>query len=236
MRQVLRREDAQGPEKNLLRGREPLFLAEKRGSLPLAPSFPKNRSQDCLHRRQSFFVAAASQRAHTPMGRGNACSTVAAQSNALPSPHVFPGSSSSHRLTGKSFWKGRVRGGRTFFQKGFPPHCFFLASNLHRSPAVLPSRASNLHQLPAACPARKIPPKKRLPTLGRSFGDDRPVELALPCLEGRGIRGWRSMAGVQQPVPQQKNPRRTGDKKRPPRAESCKGVFEQSLAAAYFPT
>ena len=92
-----------------------------------------------------------------------------------------------------------------------------------------------------SCPARKIPPKKRLPTLGRSFGDDRPVELALPgrggpCLEGRGIRGWRSMAGVQQPVPQQKNPRRTGDKKRPPRAESCKGVFEQSLAAAYFPT
>ena len=37
-------------------------------------------------------------------------------------------------------------------------------------------------------------------------------------------------------VPKTKNPRRSGDKKRPPRAESCKGVFEQSLAAAYFPT
>ena len=36
-------------------------------------------------------------------------------------------------------------------------------------------------------------------------------------------------------VSQTKNPRRSGDKKRPPRAESCKGV-EQSLAAAYFPT
>ncbi|EEB33720.1 hypothetical protein DESPIG_01370 [Desulfovibrio piger ATCC 29098] len=42
-----------------MRGRESLFLTEKRGSLPLAPSFPKNRSQDCLHRRQSFFVAVA---------------------------------------------------------------------------------------------------------------------------------------------------------------------------------
>ena len=37
-------------------------------------------------------------------------------------------------------------------------------------------------------------------------------------------------------VSQTKNPRRSGDKKRPPRAVSCKGVFEQSLAAAYFPT
>ena len=37
--------------------------------------------------------------------------------------------------------------------------------------------------------------------------------------------------------PQNKKiPGGAGTKKRPPRAESCKGVFEQSLAAAYFPT
>ena len=34
--------------------------------------------------------------------------------------HVLP---SSHRPSGKSFWKGGVRGGRTFFQKGFPQIC-----------------------------------------------------------------------------------------------------------------
>ena len=42
--------------------------------------------------------------------------------------------------------------------------------------------------------------------------------------------------GACLPSPKQKNPRQSGDKKRPPRAVSCKGVFEQSLAAAYFPT
>ena len=30
-----------------------------------------------------------------------------------------------HRLTGKSFWKGGARGGRTVFQKGFPPRKLF---------------------------------------------------------------------------------------------------------------
>ena len=38
-------------------------------------------------------------------------------------------STKSHRFlyrpTGKSFWKRGVRGGRTFFQKGFPPRKLF---------------------------------------------------------------------------------------------------------------
>ena len=147
-----------------------------------------------------------------------------------------PGTGSPAKVFGRG-----ARGGRTFFQKGFPPRCFFLASNLHRSPAVLPSRASNLHQLPAACPARKIPPKKRLPTLGRSFEDDRPRSSSpFQAGEGRVWRGgasgdgeaWRESAARS---PTKKSPADRGQK-RPPRAESCKGVFEQSLAAAYFPT
>ena len=85
------------------------------------------------------------------------------------SPQILP---SSYSPTGKSFWKGGARGGRTFFQKGCPPRKLF-----------------SLH-------------------------------ISRPCL----------------PSPKQKNPRRSGDKRRPPRAVSCKGVFEQSLAAAYFPT
>ena len=47
-------------------------------------------------------------------------------------------STKSHRFlyrpTGKSFWKRGVRGGRTFFQKGFPPRKLFsLSSNLQAS-------------------------------------------------------------------------------------------------------
>lgn len=85
------------------------------------------------------------------------------------SPQILP---SSYSPTGKSFWKGGARGGRTFFQKGFPLRKLFFLQISRRLPGVS----------------------------------------------------------------QTKNPRRSGDKKRPPRAESCKGVFEQSLAAAYFPT
>lgn len=46
-----------------------------------------------------------------------------AQGTASPTaPRTFP---SLHRPTGKSFWKGGARGGRTFFQKGFPPRKLF---------------------------------------------------------------------------------------------------------------
>ena len=78
---------------------------------------------------------------------------------------------SSYSPTGKSFWKGGARGGRTFFQKGFPLRKLFF---LHIS--------------------------RRLPG-----------------------------------VSQTKNPRRSGDKKRPPRAESCKGVSNNLWQRPTFP-
>ncbi len=40
-------------------------------------------------------------------------------------PHARPDFPSLRRLTSKSFWKGGARGGRTFFQKGFPPRKLF---------------------------------------------------------------------------------------------------------------
>ena len=86
----------------------------------------------------------------------------------LSSSQVLP---SSHRLTGKSFWKGGVRGGRTFFQKGFPLRKLFFLQISRRLPGVS----------------------------------------------------------------QTKNPRRSGDKKRPPRAESCKGVSNNLWQRPTFP-
>ena len=78
---------------------------------------------------------------------------------------------SSYSPTGKSFWKGGARGGRTFFQKGFPPPKLFS------------------------------------------------LQISRPCL----------------PSPKQKNPRRSGDKKRPPRAVSCKGVSNNLWQRPTFP-
>ena len=49
---------------------------------------------------------------------------------------------SLHRSSGKSFWEGGVREGRTFFQKGFPPRKHSsLSSNLQAS-AALAARCS----------------------------------------------------------------------------------------------
>lgn len=61
---------------------------------------------------------------------------------------------SSYSPTGKSFWKGGARGGRTFFQKGFPPRKLFsLSSNLQASACrpcrtMFPLRGDRLDQLP----------------------------------------------------------------------------------------
>ena len=65
---------------------------------------------------------------------------------------------------------------------------------------------------------------------GRGEGEPFSKKVSLPA-----SFSLFTSSGVYLPSPKQKNPRRSGDKKRPPRAESCKGV-EQSLAAAYFPT
>jgi hypothetical protein len=40
-------------------------------------------------------------------------------------PHARPDFPSLRRPIDKSFWKGGARGGRTFFQKGFPPRKLF---------------------------------------------------------------------------------------------------------------
>ena len=71
----------------------------------------------------------------------------------------------------KSFWKGGARGGRTFFQKGFPLRKLFFLQISRRLPGVS----------------------------------------------------------------QTKNPRRSGDKKRPPRAVSCKGVSNDLWQRPTFP-
>ena len=78
---------------------------------------------------------------------------------------------SSYSPTGKSFWKGGARGGRTFFQKGFHLRKLFFLQISRRLPGVS----------------------------------------------------------------QTKNPRRSGDKKRPPRAVSCKGVSNNLWQRPTFP-
>ena len=55
------------------------------------------------------------------------------------SPQILP---SSYSPTGKSFWKGGARGGRTFFQKGFPPRKLFSLQISRRLPAVPKTKKS----------------------------------------------------------------------------------------------
>ena len=82
-----------------------------------------------------------------------------------------------------------------------------------------------------AFPPRTVPPAKVFGREGRGEGEPFSKKVSLPA----SFSLFKS-PGACLPSPKQKNPRRSGDKKRPPRAVSCKGVFEQSLAAAYFPT
>ena len=86
-------------------------------------------------------------------------------------PASQQGLPSSYSPTGKSFWKGGARGGRTFFQKGFPLRKLFFLQISRRLPGVS----------------------------------------------------------------QTKNPRRSGDKRRPPRAVSCKGVSNNLWQRPTFP-
>ena len=68
------------------------------------------------------------------------CSRMALRNTGHPaSPQVLP---SSHRLTGKSFWKGGARGGRTFFQKGFPLRKLFSLQISRRLPGVPKTKKS----------------------------------------------------------------------------------------------
>ena len=78
---------------------------------------------------------------------------------------------------------------------------------------------------------RTAPPAKVFGRVGHGEGEPFSKKVSLPA----SFSLFKSPDACL-PSPKQKDPRRSGDKKRPPRAESCKGVFEQSLAAAYFPT
>ena len=77
-------------------------------------------------------------------------------------PVIRPHRRASHPRTGptgKSFWKGGVRGGRTFFQKGFPPRKLFFASFsllqiFRRLPAVPKTKKSPAERGQKKTPSR----------------------------------------------------------------------------------
>ena len=67
------------------------------------------------------------------------------------SPQILP---SSHRPSGKSFWKGGARGGRTFFQKGFPPRKLFSLQISRHLPAVPKTKKSPAERGQKKTPSR----------------------------------------------------------------------------------
>ena len=125
-------------------------------------------------------------------------------------PHVSAGSPIFDRLTGKSFWKDGVRGGRTFFQKGFPPR------------RVFPHFKSSSAACGLALPAR-FPLRNGYPLLRRPFGvppGRAPHQARPPAGSGETSGAGGALAVVPQPVPllQQKNPRWTGDNQNHPQS------------------
>ena len=139
-------------------------------------------------------------------------------------PQALPSLRQAHR---QKFLEGWGAGRESLFPKRFPsPQSF---SSLQIFISCLRS-----------CPARKIPPEKRLPPFettvwgapGRAPHQARP-----PAGSGETPGAGGALAVVPQPVPllQQKNPRWTGDKKRPPRAESGKGVSNDLWQRPTFP-
>ena len=65
---------------------------------------------------------------------------------------------------------------------------------------------------------------------GRGEGEPFSKKVSLPA----NFSSFK-FSGVCLPSPKQKNPRRSGDKKRPPRAESCKGVSNNLWQRPTFP-
>ena len=61
---------------------------------------------------------------------------------------------SSYSPTGKSFWKGGARGGRTFFQKGFPPRKLFFLQISRRLPAIPKTKKSPAERGQKKTPSR----------------------------------------------------------------------------------
>ena len=80
------------------------------------------------------------------------CSRMALRNAGHPaSPQILP---SSYRPSGKSFWKGGARGGRTFFQKGFPPRKLFFLQIFRRLPAVPKTKKSPAERGQKKTPSR----------------------------------------------------------------------------------
>ena len=61
---------------------------------------------------------------------------------------------SSYRPSGKSFWKGGARGGRTFFQKGFPLRKLFFLQISRRLPGVSQTKKSPAERGQKKTPSR----------------------------------------------------------------------------------
>ena len=109
---------------------------------------------------------------------GAACSS----SQALPS---------SHRPTGKSFWKGGARGGRTFFQKGFPP-CKLFFLQISR-----PCQPSPKQKIPGGAGTKKDPLALRAARGSRTiFGSGLLSHMTLCSIIGDGELNFRVRNGV----------------------------------------
>ena len=95
---------------------------------------------------------------------------------------------SSHSPTGKSFWKGGARGGRTFFQKGFPLRKLFFLQISRR----LPNKKS-----PAERGQKKTPSRCELQGgLRTIFGSGLLSHMTLCSIIGDGELNFRVRNGV----------------------------------------
>ena len=99
---------------------------------------------------------------------------------------------SSHRPSGKSFWKGGARGGRTFFQKGFPPRKLFFLHIFRRLPAVPKTKKS-----PTERGQKKDPLALRAARGSRTiFGSGLLSHMTLCSIIGDGELNFRVRNGV----------------------------------------
>ena len=105
------------------------------------------------------------------------------------SPQILP---SSHSPSGKSFWKGGARGGRTFFQKGFPPRKLFPSSHLQAS-ACRPQNK----KIPGGAGTKKDPLALRAARGSRTiFGSGLLSHMTLCSIIGDGELNFRVRNGV----------------------------------------
>ena len=96
------------------------------------------------------------------------------------------------RPSGKSFWKEGARGGRTFFQKGFPPRKLFSLQIFRRLPAVPKTKKS-----PAERGQKKTPSRfEQQGGLRTIFGSGLLSHMTLCSIIGDGELNFRVRNGV----------------------------------------